>query len=93
MTGQQQRDELRRQIWNGWTFQSTRLTEEFNYSDYLDTRTKDTKLILWVKPNGQIHFKQGRGDAEPGIEDVLIAFGPASERDTNQKPNTSSEKF
>ncbi len=85
--------ELRRQIWNGWHFQSTRLTQEFNYSDYLDTRAKETTLLLWVKLNGKIHFKEGRGDAEPGIEDTLIAFGPASKTDKNQSRNNLPEKF
>ena len=78
--------ELRHQTWNGWVFQSTRLTEEFDYNSYLDTRTENTTLLLWVKPNGNILFKEGKHDSTPTTGDILLAFGPALESEEKNKP-------
>ncbi len=69
--------DLRSEMWQGWTFQSTTLSDEFNFSDYLDSRAPKTSLLLWIKPKGKIVFREGRHNTEPEAGDTLIAFGPA----------------
>ena len=68
--------ELRSKIWSGWGFQGTKLSDEFSFSDYLDTRCPETQLILWAKPNGNLIFRNVAVDMEPKSGDLLIAFGP-----------------
>lgn len=79
--------ELRSQIWKGWVFQNTRLSDEFSYSDYLVSRSGETSLLLWVKPNGKITFRQGNNEVEPSVDDTLIAFGPPANGDTRSTKN------
>ncbi len=83
--------ELRADIWRGSVFQNTRISEEFTFSDYLESRAEDTTVICWVKPNGTLVFRTGSPDAEPAAGDTLIAFGPppkSGKTATNEKADT-----
>ena len=82
--------DLRKDMWRGHVFQQTKLSEEFTFSDYLDSRAEDTKIMLWIKPDGTLVFRQGGGDAEPEKGDKLIAFGPPPNGDT--KPQDKNQK-
>jgi len=77
--------QLRQDVWKGWTFQSTRLTDEFSFSDYLDSRSDETILLLWVRPNGDIIFRQGKHDSEPTVDDTILAFGPVASDDPSPR--------
>ena len=68
--------DLRSEMWMGWTFQSTTLTEEYDYDSYMVDRLDNNSVLLWVKPNGTIVFKEGRHGNEPDKSDTIIAFGP-----------------
>lgn len=68
--------ELRADIWKGWIFQNTQLSEKFSFADYQETRTEGTVLICWLLPNGDIVFRAADREAEPPAGATLIAFGP-----------------
>jgi len=66
----------------GWTFQSTRLTEEFNREAYLASRHPDARVILWRKPDGALVFETGSSGAKVQEGDVILSFAPPRQADT-----------
>lgn len=78
--------EMRREMWNGWAFTATKLTEEFDFNDFQETRPKNTVILLWVDGAGLITFEQGRNTSEPAAGDTIISFGPPAEG-TAKAPN------
>ncbi|MEL6783273.1 MAG: sodium:proton antiporter [Pseudomonadota bacterium] len=68
--------ELRDKMREGWSFHSTRLTDEYDFSDYLTERPADTKIVLWVGKDGTIYMREGLHKQEPQTGDLIIAFGP-----------------
>jgi NhaP-type Na+/H+ or K+/H+ antiporter len=60
----------------GWGFQATRITEEFRYASYKESRAPETRVILWKKPSGRLVFLTSTKAAHPEPGDVVIAFGP-----------------
>jgi len=77
--------DLRSEIWKGWTFQNTKISDEFTFADYLESRAEETSIICWVKPGGKIHFRAADSEAEPVAGDTLIAFGPPPENGNTRK--------
>jgi len=74
--------ELRERHWQGWVFQATRLTEAFDYDAYLESRSDQTIVLLWVKPSGAIVFASGATGA-PSTDDRVVSFMPAKDRRSN----------
>ncbi|GAB4355925.1 MAG: sodium:proton antiporter [Oricola sp.] len=74
--------ELRRRHDAGWTFQSTRLTEEFNREAYLASRHPDARVILWRRPDGSLVFETGSSGTRVQEGDVIISFAPPRQADT-----------
>ena len=70
---------LRERHWQGWTFQATKLTEEFDYDAYLNSRAEEAIVLLWVKPTGKLVFAAG-ATGTPSTDDRIISFTPAKER-------------
>ncbi|MDD9909183.1 MAG: sodium:proton antiporter [Ahrensia sp.] len=66
---------LRADVWRGSEFQVTGLSDEFGFSDYLDSRAEDAAVICWVKPDGTLIFPAAQDNAEPEAGDKVIAFG------------------
>ena len=60
----------------GWGFQATRLTDEFRFAAYQESRAPETRIILWKKPSGLLVFFTSTkgGNPEPG--DVIVSFAP-----------------
>ncbi|EFL90826.1 sodium:proton antiporter [Ahrensia sp. R2A130] len=84
--------ELRTNMWQGWTFQNTRITDEFSHEDYRETRAENTETMFWVKPNGDIHFKHGDQENVPELEDVVMAFGPTPKNGGEKKNKAAKVK-
>ncbi|PHP67575.1 sodium:proton exchanger [Zhengella mangrovi] len=64
-------------IARGWGIQATRLSEEFTFDKYLETRAEGTRMILWRKPSGQLVFASTTGkDVVPQAETVILSFAP-----------------
>ena len=74
--------EMRQRHAAGWTFQSTRLTEEFNREAYLASRHPDARVILWRKPDGSLVFEAGSSSAKVQEGDVILSFAPPRQADT-----------
>ncbi|TCD15224.1 cation:proton antiporter [Oricola cellulosilytica] len=76
----------------GWTFQTTRLTEEFDRDAYMASRLKDTRIILWRKPDGTMIFEANCNGAKPQKEDQVLSFGPAKQPETAREIQEEREK-
>ncbi|WP_417426851.1 cation:proton antiporter [Hoeflea sp.] len=48
--------DLREKLLKGWTFQLTRLTDEFGWEAYQAARTEGAMVLLWIKPSGSLVF-------------------------------------
>lgn len=68
--------ELRDLIVDGWTFQATRLTEEFPLEKFTETRPEGTHIVLWVRASGTLIFAAAEGSGMPALGDTIISFGP-----------------
>jgi NhaP-type Na+/H+ or K+/H+ antiporter len=83
--------DLRTELWRGWSFSVTKLTEEYSFKHYMEARPDNTALLLWVKPNENIVFRMENRETEPGPGDTLLAFGPPGTGDVareNDKPRS-----
>ena len=60
----------------GWGFQATRITEEFSYQEYLDSRAEGARVILWRKPSGKLVFRATTEKSNPEPGDLVILFAP-----------------
>jgi NhaP-type Na+/H+ or K+/H+ antiporter len=60
----------------GWGFQATRLTDEFRFTAYQESRAPETRIILWKKPSGRLVFFTSTKGGTPEPGDVVIAFAP-----------------
>lgn len=83
---------LRSEIWKGSTFQNTRISEEFGFTDYLESRTDETCILCWVKPDGKIIFRASDREAEPTEGDTLVAFGPPPKNGESKNVNKQKRK-
>ncbi|MCB1507978.1 MAG: NAD-binding protein, partial [Hyphomicrobiaceae bacterium] len=69
-------DELEARLSSGWTFQKTRLTEEYTYQRFREERG-DTPLVLFVaKPGGRLVFATAKGEIKADPGDTIVAIGP-----------------
>jgi hypothetical protein len=65
--------ELREKLLKGWTFQLTRLTDEFGWKAYEAARPEGAMILLWIKPSGTIIFASTRSNP-PGANDRVLSF-------------------
>lgn len=83
----QELSDLRTALWRGWEFRITKLTAEYSFKDYMNTRPEETALLLWVKPDNKIIFRMEASDATPEAGDTLLAFGPPEISETARENN------
>ncbi|MEM5495308.1 sodium:proton antiporter [Hoeflea sp. AS16] len=65
--------DLREKLLQGWTFQLTRLTDEFNWEAYEASRPEGALVLLWIKPSGSIVFASTSANS-PGQNDRILSF-------------------
>lgn len=65
--------DLRERLLNGWTFQLTRLTDEYGWTAYKDARPDGALVLLWIKPSGALMFAAAT-TATPGPNDRVLSF-------------------
>lgn len=82
---------LRERHWQGWTFQATKLSDEFDYDAYLKSRAGETIVLLWVKPSGKIVFAAG-ATGTPSVDDRVVSFTPARDRRAASSNETASQE-
>lgn len=64
---------LREKLLKGWTFQLTRLTDEFTWEAYQATRPEGALILLWIKPSGAIVFAS-TATSSPVEKDRILSF-------------------
>lgn len=65
--------ELREKLLNGWTFQLTRLSDEFGWEAYQTARTEGAMVLLWIKPSGSLIFAS-TSSSTPSANDRILSF-------------------
>ncbi len=77
----------------GWIFQKTRLTDEYDLDRYLADRPEGTEMLFAVRPNGDIAFNTDEGRPPAKAGDVILSFSPpppaekaANKRKSNGAP-------
>jgi len=65
--------DLRDRLLKGWTFQLTRLTDEFGWKDYEASRPEGALILLWIKPSSSIVFASTTSNS-PGANDRILSF-------------------
>ncbi len=80
--------ELNRRIASGWEFTRTRLTEEFDYADFLESRPAESVILFVIKPNGRIEPSPNPKRTKFAVDDYLFSFGPPAE--TKRSTETAS---
>lgn len=65
--------ELREKLLKGWTFQLTRLTDEFGWDAYEASRPEGALILMWIKPSGTIVFATASSNS-PGPNDRILSF-------------------
>ncbi len=76
-------DGLIRDLYRGWTFGKTQLTDRYSLEDFHKDRPQ-VDLIAEIRPDGSIIFLGPNRDAKGGEGVVLISFGPAKPSDTER---------
>ena len=82
-------DDLQQRLADGWTFQSTTLTEQFGFEDYFNSRSAGTKVMFWQTNDGALVFRRGQRNEKPTVGDTLIAFGPPAETVVKEQQKTN----
>ena len=67
-----------------WQFYSTRLSDNYTYSDFLGDASAEAMLILVIKANSELILATANEILEPGTGDTLLYYAPdkASEKFT-----------
>lgn len=75
----------------GWDFQKTRLTEEYDLDAYLADRPEGAEMLVVVGKGGSLRFStlRSRAQAEPG--DTVVSFSPPVQRTTKAKPDRPAQ--
>lgn len=60
----------------GWQFYSTKITESYRYSDYLNDAPSESILILIMKANGVMVLESAKEPMEPNAGDILLYYAP-----------------
>ncbi|HKJ70453.1 MAG TPA: sodium:proton antiporter [Gammaproteobacteria bacterium] len=87
-------DRMMQRHYLGWTFQLTRLTDEFTYDDFLQHCPVNAENLLLVRDSGEVVFQSPEAPLEPANGDSIVCYRPArSEREraagsTQQQPTS-----
>lgn len=71
-------DGVMRKMAEGWTFQITKLTEEYGPETFLADRKEGTKLVLARRGENRIVWLGGRKDVTLQAGDAVLSFGPVA---------------
>jgi len=85
-------DELLRRHYAGWTFQRTRLSEEYTPEAYKADFDKDGEIVLAIRKDGLI-VSSTEVPLKPEIGDTVLAYMPKSRSDPekNKAKDTDNE--
>lgn len=69
-------EDLWQRLSSGWTFQKTRLTENFTYADHLHECAEGTLQLFVIRANGDVVVNSPQEEINPKPGDTVISFGP-----------------
>ncbi len=67
-------EELIIRYFEGWRFQKTRLTKEFDYADFLQAASDNRQPLILLKKNSRIDFDFMQNNTTPEPDDTIISF-------------------
>jgi len=67
-------EELIIRFFEGWRFQKTRLTKEFDYADFLQAASDNRQPLILLKKNSRIDFDFMQNNITPEPDDTIISF-------------------
>ena len=83
-------NELLRRHYSGWTYQRTRLSEEYPPEQYKEEAGPDHEIVLVIR-KGAILFASREAPVEPAIGDIVLAYIPKPpEQKSEQKPEKAA---
>ena len=71
-------EELLRRHYAGWTFQKTKLSEQYTFDNWAAARPDETEILLIQKKSGTLVFSSNNARAEAG--DTILAYAPPAEK-------------
>ena len=69
-------DEANDRVKSGETIQTTLLSDEFTFDDYLATRSERNRVIGVIKTNGGLEFATPNGKPKAQASDKVLSLGP-----------------
>jgi len=73
-------EELLSRWYRGWTFQKTRLTDEFDFDKCMAACPADSLAVAIVRESGGVEFQSPEQPVKPRTGDQVIWFGPRPPR-------------
>jgi len=70
-------DRMMQRHYLGWTFQLTRLTDEFTYDDFVQHCPVSAENLLLVRASGEVVFQSPEKPLEPATGDTIVCYRPA----------------
>jgi NhaP-type Na+/H+ or K+/H+ antiporter len=83
--------DLREKLLSGWTFQLTRLTDEFGWEAYKKSRPEGALILLWIKPSGSIVFA-ATASSSPGENDRILSFARPKDEARKEAASKTARK-
>ncbi|MGB7285624.1 MAG: sodium:proton antiporter [Salaquimonas sp.] len=85
--------ELNERLRDGWTFNATRITNEFSFEEYTQSRPEASIILFWIKSGGEFVFATTNPNSTPQIGARIISFGmsPASKDSGNTSISTNMD--
>jgi NhaP-type Na+/H+ or K+/H+ antiporter len=89
-------DELLRRHYSGWTYQRTKISEEYTPERYKNDLDPDAEIVLIIR-KGALMFASPAAPLKPEIDDLALAYtpkpaDPKPEKDHPDKPPTSDDR-
>ena len=81
-------DQLLRRHYAGWTFQKTRISEEYSPERYLNDLDPDSEIVLVLR-RGQVLVNSREVEVNPEIGDVVIAYAPKTDAERSDAPDAA----
>jgi len=79
-------EELMARWYRGWTFQTTRLSEEFDYEQCLAACPAGSLPVAVVRESGAVSFQSPEQEVKPKAGDQVIWFGAKPAQNGGTKP-------
>lgn len=73
-------EDLVEKINKGYLFRRTQLTQQYNYSQYMNDKNESTVLLYLIRKSGEIKFYSEKMRTVPEAGDVIVSLTPPSKK-------------